>query len=179
MSLTAAGGHSVKAATPKQWPRETELQMDDLTTCLWFDTRGEEAAKFYVDLFPNSRLGVTTTYLQGERSGQTLTVEFTVNGSKFLALNGGPDFTFNEAVSFQIPCADQAEVDHYWDALTDGGEEGPCGWLKDRFGLSWQVIPDRLMELLSSSDQPTAERVTQAMFQMKKIVIADLEAAAQ
>ena len=96
-----------------------------------------------------------------------------------MALNGGPDFTFNEAVSFQIPCADQAEVDHYWDALTEGGnEEGPCGWLKDRFGVSWEVIPDRLMELLSSSDQPTAERVSQAMFQMKRIVIADLEAAA-
>ena len=117
-------------------------------------------------------------YPQGERTGQTMTVEFELNGSKFIALNGGPEFTFNEAISFQIPCADQAEVDRYWDALTDGGEEGPCGWLKDRFGVSWQVIPDRLMELMSSPDQPTAERVTQAMFQMKKIVIADLEAAA-
>ena len=118
-------------------------------------------------------------YAQGERTGQPMTVDFELNGSKFMALNGGPDFKFSEAVSFQIPCADQAEVDHYWNALTaGGGEEGPCGWLKDRFGMSWQVIPNRLMELMSSPDQPTAERVSQAMFQMKKLVIADLEAAA-
>ena len=153
--------------------------MSELTTCLWFDTQGEEAAKFYVDLFPNSRLGDTVPYQQGERIGQTMTVEFELNGSKFIALNGGPQYTFSEAISFQIPCADQAEVDHYWNALiAGGGEEGPCGWLKDRFGLSWQVIPHRLMELMSSPDQATAERVSQAMFQMKKIVIVDLEAAA-
>ena len=92
--------------------------MGELTTCLWFDTQGEEAAKFYVDLFPNSRLGDTVPYLQGERAGQPMTVDFELNGSKFMALNGGPDFTFSEAISFQIPCADQAEVDHYWNALT-------------------------------------------------------------
>ena len=154
--------------------------MSELTTCLWFDTQGEEAARFYVDLFPNSRLGNTVPYAQGERTGQPMTVDFELNGSRFMALNGGPDFTFSEAISFQIPCADQAEVDHYWNALiAGGGEEGPCGWLKDRFGLSWQVIPNRLMELMSSPDQATAERVSQAMFQMKKLVIADLEAAAQ
>ena len=114
-------------------------------------------------------------YQQGERIGQPMTVDFELNGSKFVALNGGPDFKFSEAISFQIPCADQAEVDHYWNALiAGGGEEGPCGWLKDRFGLSWQVIPHRLMELMSSPDPATAERVSQAMFQMKKIVIADL-----
>jgi predicted 3-demethylubiquinone-9 3-methyltransferase (glyoxalase superfamily) len=102
-----------------------------------------------------------------------------LNGSRFVALNGGPEFTFNESISFQVPCQDQAEVDHYWNALTDdGGEESMCGWLKDKFGLSWQVVPAQLEELLSSLDSAQAERVTHALFQMKKIVIADLEAAA-
>jgi predicted 3-demethylubiquinone-9 3-methyltransferase (glyoxalase superfamily) len=102
-----------------------------------------------------------------------------LNGSKFVALNGGPEFTFNESISFQVPCDNQAEVDRYWSALTEGGgEESMCGWLKDKYGVSWQVVPDRLEELLSSSDPEQAERVTQALFQMKKIVIADLEVAA-
>jgi predicted 3-demethylubiquinone-9 3-methyltransferase (glyoxalase superfamily) len=108
-----------------------------------------------------------------------MTVDFVVNGSKFVALNGGPEFRFNESISFQVPCADQAEIDHYWTALTEGGgEESMCGWLKDRFGVSWQVVPTRLEELFSNSDPTRAERVTQALFQMKKIVIAELEAAA-
>ena len=109
-----------------------------------------------------------------------MTVDFVVNGQKFVALNGGPQFSFNEAISFQIPCEDQQEVDRYWDALVaGGGEEGPCGWLKDKFGLSWQVVPNRLVELLSSSEPEVAQRVAQAMYAMKKIVIADLEAAAE
>jgi predicted 3-demethylubiquinone-9 3-methyltransferase (glyoxalase superfamily) len=152
--------------------------MKEFTTCLWFDTEGEDAAKFYTSLFPNSSLNAVTPYPEGERKGQTMTVDFVLNGQKFVALNGGPDFKFNEAISFQIPCADQAEVDRYWEALCDGGQEQPCGWLKDRYGLSWQVVPDRLTALLSDSDAQTAQRVSQALFTMKKIVIADLEAAA-
>jgi predicted 3-demethylubiquinone-9 3-methyltransferase (glyoxalase superfamily) len=153
--------------------------MDAFTTCLWFDTEGEEAAKFYASIFPNSSVSAVTPYAVGERAGQTMTVDFVVNGSKFVALNGGPEFRFNESISFQVPCADQAEIDHYWTALTEGGgEESMCGWLKDRFGVSWQVVPTRLEELFSSSDPMRAERVTQALFQMKKIVIAELEAAA-
>ena len=120
-----------------------------------------------------------TPYPTGDRAGQTMTVDFVLNGSKFVALNGGPEFTFNESISFMVPCEDQAEVDHYWTALTEGGgEESMCGWLKDRFGVSWQVVPTRLEELLSRVGPAQAERVTQALFQMRKIVIADLEAAA-
>ena len=152
--------------------------MSEFTTCLWFNTEGEEAARFYVDVFPNSSLDGVTPYPEGDRAGQAMTVDFVLNGQKFVALNGGPQFTFTEAISFQIPCADQDEVDRYWDALVAGGEEGPCGWLKDKFGLSWQVVPNRLTELLSSSEPGVAERVSQALFQMKKIVIADLESAA-
>jgi predicted 3-demethylubiquinone-9 3-methyltransferase (glyoxalase superfamily) len=153
--------------------------MDAFTTCLWFDTQGEEAARFYTSIFPNSSLGKVTPYPTGERAGQTMTVDFVLNGSKFVALNGGPEFRFNESISFMVPCADQAEIDRYWTALTeDGGEESMCGWLKDRFGVSWQVVPAQIDELLASSDPAQAERVTQALFQMRKIVIADLEAAA-
>ncbi len=152
--------------------------MKEFTTCLWFDTLGEEAANFYTSIFPNSNIGRVTPYAEGERKGQTMTVDFELNGQKFVALNGGPEYTFNEAISFQIPCSDQSEVDRYWDVLCDGGEEGPCGWLKDKFGVSWQVVPNRFFELLSGSDPDAAERVTKALFTMKKIVIADLEAAA-
>jgi predicted 3-demethylubiquinone-9 3-methyltransferase (glyoxalase superfamily) len=152
--------------------------MKEFTTCLWFDNQSEDAAKFYTSIFPNSSVGAVTPYSVGESKGQTMTVDFVLNGQKFVALNGGPVFKFNEAVSFQIPCADQEEVDRYWETLTDGGEEQPCGWLKDRFGLSWQVVPDRVTELLSGPDPQVVERVTQSLFAMKKIVIADLEAAA-
>jgi len=153
--------------------------VDTFTTCLWFDTEGEEAAKFYTEIFPNSTVTAVTPYAVGERAGQTMTVDFVINGSKFLALNGGPEFRFNESISFQVPCEDQAEVDRYWSALIEGGgEESMCGWLKDRFGVSWQVVPAHLPEWLSTDDPAQAERVSQALFQMKKIVIADLEAAA-
>jgi predicted 3-demethylubiquinone-9 3-methyltransferase (glyoxalase superfamily) len=153
--------------------------MDAFTTCLWFDTEGEEAARFYAGVFPNSSVGKVTPYPTGDRAGQTMTVDFVLNGSKFVALNGGPDFTFNESISFMVPCEDQAEVDRYWTALTaDGGEESMCGWLKDRFGVSWQIVPTRFEELLSRSGPAQAKRVTEALYQMKKIVIADLEAAA-
>ena len=152
--------------------------MKAFTTCLWFDTRGEEAAKFYTNVFPNSSLGSVTPYVGGERDGQVMTVDFVLNGQQFIALNGGPEFTFDEAISFQIPCADQDEVDHYWDTLTEGGEESQCGWLKDKFGLSWQVVPENWAELLQDPDPARADRAVKAMLGMKKLDIAALYAAA-
>lgn len=154
--------------------------MPTLTTCLWFDTQGEDAAALYTSVFPNSAVKGTTRYGPNTPGpeGQVMTVEFELDGKPFVALNGGPQFTFSEAVSLQIGCADQDEVDHYWDALSDGGEEGPCGWLKDRFGLSWQVVPTALPRLLGDPDPARANAAMQAMLTMSKIVIADLEAAA-
>ena len=150
------------------------------TPCLWFDTEGEDAARFYTSLFPNSRILEISHYgdASPSQAGQVMVVRFELDGQTFMALNGGPQYTFSEAVSFTIDCADQAEVDRYWEALTDGGEEGPCGWLKDRFGLSWQVVPTRLVELLGDPDADRAQRVMRAMMSMRKIVIADLEVAA-
>lgn len=154
--------------------------MRSITTCLWFDTEGEEAAKLYTSLFPDSRITGTSRYTEaGPRpAGTVMTVTFELAGMPFLALNGGPEFTFTEATSFQVICDSQEEVDHYWNALSTGGEEGPCGWLKDRFGVSWQVVPAVLPELLSSRDADAAQRVTKAMFGMRKLDIAALEAAA-
>jgi predicted 3-demethylubiquinone-9 3-methyltransferase (glyoxalase superfamily) len=150
------------------------------TPCLWFDTQAEDAATFYCSVFPNSRILRTTHYGPNTpgREGSVMTVDFELNGQKYVALNGGPEFTFSEAISFYIECADQAEIDHHWNALTDGGEPGPCGWLKDKFGLSWQVAPTRLLELVGDSDSERANRVMQAMLQMGKIVLADIEKAA-
>jgi predicted 3-demethylubiquinone-9 3-methyltransferase (glyoxalase superfamily) len=154
--------------------------MPQLTPCLWFDTEGEDAAKLYTSVFPNSKILEIGRYgSAGPRpEGTVMTVSFELDGQEFLALNGGPEFTFNEAVSFQIPCRDQAEVDHYWEKLGEGGEYGPCGWLKDRFGLSWQVVPTRLTELLTDSDREKSQRVMAAMLQMGKIEIDELERAA-
>ncbi len=154
--------------------------MPQLTPCLWFDTEGEDAAELYTSVFPNSKILEIGRYgSAGPRpEGTVMTVTFELDGQEFLALNGGPEFTFNEAVSFQIPCRDQAEVDHYWEKLGEGGEHGPCGWLKDRFGLSWQVVPNRLTELLTDSDREKAQRVMAAMLQMGKIEIDELERAA-
>ena len=149
--------------------------------CLWFDTQAQEAAAFYTALFPNSRVTTTTTYPKGsgDREGQVLTVAFELDGARYLALNGGPDFAFTEAISITIDVADQAELDRYWDALTaDGGEEGPCGWLKDKFGLSWQVVPKNWDEI-ANGDPDRAARVFAAMMQMKRLDIAALEAAGQ
>ena len=154
---------------------------DKITSCLWFDTEGEEAAQFYCSLFPNSRIvGVSHYGEAGPRAaGTVLTVDFELDGRPYVALNGGPDHPFTEAVSFQIGCADQDEVDRYWTALTaDGGEEGPCGWVKDRFGLSWQVVPTAMPALLSDPDPERANRAMAAMLQMKKLDIATLRAAA-
>src|SRR5215212_9728645 len=131
-----------------------------ITPCLWFDTQGEDAARFYTSVFPNSRIDDVAYYgSAGPREeGTVMTVSFELDGRPFVALNGGPQFTFNEAVSFQVDCADQEEVDRYWSTLSEGGEEGPCGWLKDRFGLSWQIVPRALPELLADSDREKSER---------------------
>jgi predicted 3-demethylubiquinone-9 3-methyltransferase (glyoxalase superfamily) len=154
--------------------------MQTITPCLWFDTEAEEAAAFYTALFDDSEILEVSHY--GEDSprpaGTVLTVQFRIRGQEFTALNGGPEFTFSEAISFQVDCADQAEVDRYWEGLAKGGEEGPCGWLKDRFGLSWQVVPRRLPELLQGQDAAGAQRAMQAMLATHgKFDIATLEAA--
>ena len=154
--------------------------MQKLTPCLWFDTEGEDAANFYTSIFPNSKILDISRYgSAGPRDeGTVMTVEFELDGTKFVALNGGPDFTFNEAVSFQVSCKDQDEVDEYWSKLSEGGEEGPCGWLKDKFGLSWQIIPEALPRLLGDPDKEKAQRVMAAMLEMGKIEVGDLEKAA-
>jgi predicted 3-demethylubiquinone-9 3-methyltransferase (glyoxalase superfamily) len=147
--------------------------------CLWFDKNAEEAANFYVSVFKNSEIVEISRYTDAGpgKAGQVLTVVFRLDGQEFTGLNGGPEFTFSEAVSFQIDCKDQDEVDYYWTNLSEGGEEGPCGWLKDKFGLSWQVVPSKLTELLQDADGDKANRVMQAMLQMSKIDIAALEDA--
>jgi len=155
--------------------------MDKISPCLWFDGQAEEAANFYTSLFPNSRImSVNRSPADNPsgRKGSVLTVDFTLDGRHFIALNGGDDFKFNEAVSMSIDCEDQAEIDRYWDALiADGGEPSVCGWLKDRFGVSWQVVPRQLNEMIESSDLDAAERATKAMLQMTKIDVAKLEEA--
>lgn len=157
--------------------------MDKISTCLWFDGKAEEAARFYTSLFPNSRINSIDRSPGETPSGpkdMVLTVNFTLDGHTYIGLNGGPDFTFNEAISLSIDCADQAEVDRYWAALTsDGGEESVCGWLKDKFGVSWQVIPRRLPELLNGPDREAASRALEAMLKMVKIDVAELERAAR
>ena len=154
--------------------------MQKITPCLWFDTEGEEAANFYTSVFKNSRILNVSRYGEaGPRpAGTVMTVDFELDGQEFVALNGGPEFTFNEAVSFQVNCTTQEEVDEYWSRLTDGGEPGPCGWLKDRYGVSWQIVPTALNELLSDPDPARAQRAMKAMLQMGKIDIATLRSAA-
>jgi predicted 3-demethylubiquinone-9 3-methyltransferase (glyoxalase superfamily) len=147
--------------------------------CLWFDGQAADAAAFYTAIFPNSQILGTSSYgpdTPGEE-GTVMTVSFSLDGQPYVGLNGGPQFTFTEAISFQIMCADQEEVDHYWTRLTDGGEESMCGWLKDRFGVSWQVIPRRLYELLGDPDPDRAQRATQAMLGMRRLDVAELERA--
>ena len=150
--------------------------------CLWFDGHAEEAATFYTGLLPDShvdRLFRSPADTPSGPAGMVLVVDFTLGGQRFQGLNGGPDFTFNEAVSFVIECEDQAEVDRLWDALTaDGGEPGPCGWLKDRFGVSWQIVPRELNELMADPDPERARRATEAMLKMGKIEVDELRRAA-
>ena len=160
-----------------------ELTAKKITPCLWFDTQAEEAAKFYAAVFKNSKIGKISRYgkegfeVHGKKAGTVMTVEFELEGQKFLALNGGPHFKFNEAVSFQVPCETQEEIDYFWSTLAKDGEEGRCGWLKDKFGLSWQVFPRALPEMLTDGNSETAQRVMRSMLQMRKIDIAALKRA--
>ena len=154
--------------------------MDRVTPCLWFDTQAEEAAQFYTSVFPRSRIVHVSHYgSAGPRpDGMVMEVEFELDGRSFLALNGGPDFTFTEAISLQADCKDQEEVDRLWETLSEGGEEGPCGWLKDRYGVSWQIVPSVMFELIADPDRERAQRAMAAMLQMGKLEIAELERAA-
>lgn len=155
--------------------------MKEIVTCLWFDGDAEEAAEFYTQLLPDSRIDrVMRSPLDtpGQSAGGVLTVEFTLMGRPYMGLNGGPQYPFTEAVSFQIMCDDQAEVDQMWSALSEGGSEVACGWLKDRWGLSWQIVPVRMIELLNDPDRERARRAQDAMHQMVKLDIATLEHAA-
>ena len=150
-----------------------------ITPCLWFDNQAEEAAAFYTSIFENSKIESTNRYgkegfeFHGQKEGTVMTTSFKINGQQFTALNGGPIFKFNESISFQVTCENQEEIDYYWDRLTAGGEEVQCGWLKDKFGISWQIIPDILPKLLS--DPAKAGKVTTAYMKMKKLVISELE----
>jgi len=150
-----------------------------ITPCLWFDTRGEEAATFYTGIFENSRILEVTRYgSAGPRpEGMVMTVSFELDGQQFVALNGGPELTFTEAVSFQVSGASQEGVDHFWARLSEGGEEGPCGWLKDRFGVSWQIVPVVLDQLIGDPDPDVSQRAMRSMLGMKKIDIGELERA--
>jgi predicted 3-demethylubiquinone-9 3-methyltransferase (glyoxalase superfamily) len=151
-----------------------------ITPNLWFDTEALEAAEFYVSVFPNSRIDKVSHYTEaGPREvGMVLTTEFTLDGQHFTAINGGPQFAFDEAISLLITCSDQDEIDYYWAKLSEGGEEGPCGWLKDRYGLSWQVVPAGFAELMCDPDETRRERATRAMLEMSKIDLAAIYAAA-
>jgi predicted 3-demethylubiquinone-9 3-methyltransferase (glyoxalase superfamily) len=154
-----------------------------ITPCLWFDTQAEEAAQFYVSIFKNSKILAISRYakagqeIHGKQPGSVMTVAFEIDGQAFVALNGGTQFKFNEAVSFQINCETQGEIDHFWNKLTENGQEGPCGWLKDRYGVSWQIVPAVLPEMLMDPDAEKAERVTKAFLQMKKFDVAALRRA--
>jgi predicted 3-demethylubiquinone-9 3-methyltransferase (glyoxalase superfamily) len=154
-----------------------------ISPCLWFDSEAEEAARFYVSIFKNSRMGKISRYgeegfeIHGRPAGSVMAVEFELDGQKFSGLNGGPHFKFTEAISFQVHCSDQTEVDYYWSKLSAGGQEVQCGWLKDKYGLSWQVVPTVLFEMLMDPDSRKTARVTKAFLQMKKFDIAALRRA--
>src|SRR5215469_8137716 len=154
-----------------------------IAPCLWFDTQAEQAAKFYTAIFENSRINKISRYTEagrdvhGKEAGSVLTVEFELEGQTFTALNGGPLFKFNEAVSFQVVCEGQAEVDYFWQRLSDGGQEGQCGWLKDKFGVSWQVVPQVLPQMLSDADSAKRERAMSALMAMRKFDVAALQRA--
>ena len=155
------------------------MAREGFTTCLWFDGQAEEAANHYSSIFPNAKIGRIGRYTEAGPgpAGSVLAVEFELNGQKFVGVNGGPQFTFNEAISFQIHCDDQDEVDYYWSKLSEGGEEGVCGWLKDKYGVSWQVIPTVLIDMIGDPDPAKAKRATEAMLSIRKLEIAALEKA--
>ncbi|WP_406134755.1 VOC family protein [Streptomyces sp. NBC_01089] len=154
--------------------------MPRITPNLWFDTESKEAAEFYVSVFPRSEIKNVTYYTPaGPRpAGTVLTVEFVLDGQEYIAINGGPQFTFNEAISLMVDCADQEEIDYYWAKLSEGGQEGPCGWLKDKYGVSWQVAPSGMQEILNDPDPSRGERAMKAVFGMKKLDLAAIRAAA-
>jgi predicted 3-demethylubiquinone-9 3-methyltransferase (glyoxalase superfamily) len=154
--------------------------MPRITPNLWFDTESEEAAAFYVSVFPNSKITGVTHYGEGgpRPADMVMTVDFVLDGQEFTAINGGTQFTFDEAISLLVNCADQAEIDYYWSSLSEGGKEGQCGWLKDKYGLSWQVVPADWNELVNDRDRARAQRAMQAVFGMKKIDVAAIHAAA-
>lgn len=153
--------------------------MHRISPCLWFDNQAEQAANFYLSIFPNSKINTITRYSAAGPGpeGSVMVVSFELDGVEFVALNGGPVFQFNEAVSLAISCQTQAEVDHYWDKLTAGGTQGQCGWLKDKYGVSWQVVPIELTEMMARPDAARVKRMTQAMMKMKKLEIATLRSA--
>ena len=153
--------------------------MQKITPFLWFDNQAEEAVGFYTSLFKNSRVGTIARYDKGDpgQEGAVMTVEFELDGQQFVALNGGPVFTFTPAISFFVHCETQQEVDHFWERLSEGGEKGQCGWLQDKYGVSWQIVPTVLSELLADKDAEKARRVTEAMLQMTKLDIAALQRA--
>jgi len=160
------------------------IKTSKITPCLWFDTQAEDAANFYVSIFKNSKITQISRYgtegfeIHGKKAGTVMTVAFDLEGQSFVALNGGPQFKFDEAISFQVSCESQQEIDYFWTKLiAGGGSEGPCGWLKDRFGLSWQVVPAALIEMLLDKDAAKVGRVTTAFLQMKKFDIAELKRA--
>jgi predicted 3-demethylubiquinone-9 3-methyltransferase (glyoxalase superfamily) len=159
------------------------IAKQQITPCLWFDRNAEEAVNFYITVFRNSKILHVVRYgkagqeIHGGRLGAVLAIDFELDGQKFSCLNGGPLFKFSEAISFQIPCETQEEVDYYWSALTKGGNESDCGWLKDKFGLSWQVFPARLLEMLRDPDREKADRAMSAMLKMSKIDLATIERA--
>jgi predicted 3-demethylubiquinone-9 3-methyltransferase (glyoxalase superfamily) len=163
------------------------LSMQKISTCLWFDTEAEDAAKFYTSIFPGSELGKTTFYpntgqeIHGKTAGSVMTVEFSLSGCKYMALNGGPYFKFNEATSQVVNCEDQKEIDYFWEKLGAGGDPKAqqCGWLKDKFGLSWQIVPMVMDKIFATADKAAAERAMSAMLKMKKLNITELEKAAK
>lgn len=158
-------------------------RLERITPCLWFDSQAEEAAKFYVSVFKKGKLGKIARYgkegfeVHGRPAGSVMTVEFELDGQRFLALNGGPHFKFSEAISFIVECATQKELDYYWRKLSEGGEEGPCGWLKDRYGLSWQIVPSVMSRMFDDHETPRAQRVMKAMLKMGKLDIKALQKA--
>jgi predicted 3-demethylubiquinone-9 3-methyltransferase (glyoxalase superfamily) len=163
------------------------IEMQKISPCLWFDENAEDAVKFYVSIFKNSKVGNVTRYgkegyeIHKKKEGSVMTIDFEIEGQKFLGLNGGPIFRFNEAISFQIYCDTQEEIDYYWEKLTEGGDKNAqvCGWLKDKFGVSWQVVPIAMIKMLQDKDSKKTERVMKAMLQMHKLDIDALTKAYQ